>query len=110
MGGLTVERALRRQQASDLAVPLISRDYGSLFPMVLVEARQHPEYSEPERPLDVPDHHDVRGRFEPCRFKHADDYAGCLNTTPRRASHLLNSSGDPNMATATKRVHRPVKR
>ena len=32
------------------------------------------------------------------------------DTVPRRPSHLLNGSGDPNMAKATRRVQRPVKR
>ena len=32
------------------------------------------------------------------------------DTTPRRLSHLLNGSGDPNMARATNTVHRLVNR
>ena len=32
------------------------------------------------------------------------------DTTPKRPSHLLNGSGDPNMARATNTVHRLVKR
>ena len=31
-------------------------------------------------------------------------------TTPKRPSHLLNGSGDPNMARATNTVHRLVNR
>jgi hypothetical protein len=32
------------------------------------------------------------------------------DTIPKRASHLLSGSADPNMASATSRVQRPVKR
>ena len=32
------------------------------------------------------------------------------DTIPNRASHLLKGSGDPNMASATSAVQRPVKR
>jgi hypothetical protein len=32
------------------------------------------------------------------------------DTIPKRPSHLLNGSGDPNIASATNTVQRPVKR
>src|SRR5918997_3285542 len=50
--------------------PRLSVPYGS------GEQEEYAEQGEPDGPQDVPDHHDVRGRFEPGRFEHADEHAG----------------------------------